>query len=202
MKPIIYLLFISTLVIACKNNHNQPAAVNTTENADSTEGNYLPVIDLIREDIKKVDSFAGGILNKRTINGKKDSVFIQPADFHRIASQFLQPGLDSAAFASQFTENSLMDETTHLLNFIYTAKRAEQPLQKVIVYVKPTLTQDRVERIYFEKNFASGDTLVEQKFTWKMGDFFYILTISQPKGGPAVTSMNKVIWNPGFFAED
>lgn len=202
MKSIIHLLFITTLVIACNNNPTEPAAVNTNGTADSAEANYLPVTDLIREDIKKVDSFAGAILNRRNINGKKDSAYIKPADFHQVAGQFLLPELDPASFAGQFTESSLMDETTQLLNFIYTAKSADQPLQKVIVYVKPTPTHDKVERIYFERNTASGDTLKEQKFTWKMGDFFYILTVSQPKGGPAVTSMNKVIWNPEHFAEE
>jgi hypothetical protein len=162
----------------------------------------MPVADFIREDIAKVDSFAGGILNRRNINGKKDSVFIQPVEFHRIANQFFLPELDSASFIKQFIENSLMDETSQMLNFIYTAKNADHPLQKVIVYIKPSLSTDKVTRVYMEKNFNSGDTLIQQRFTWKMQEYFYILTIRQPKAGPAVTSMDKVIWDPEFFAAD
>jgi hypothetical protein len=188
-------LFIC-LTIACKDNAQQQPAVDPAA-TDST-GTYMPVADLIKADIKKVDSFAGGLLNKRNINGKKDSVFIQPADFHRIANMFLLPELDSAAFARNFTESSLMDESTQLLNFIYTAKSPDSPLQKVIVYVKPGLAYDKVTRIYMEKNVGGG----QQKFTWKMKEYCYILAINQPKDGPAVTVMNKVIWDPQRFEEE
>jgi hypothetical protein len=195
------LSLVICLAIACKDKSPQQPTTPATTTEDSTTGSFMPVADLIKQDIKHTDSFAGGILNKRTINGKKDSVFIQPADFHRIANQFLLPELDSASFRQNFTESSLMDESSQLLNFIYTAKNADHPLQKVMVYIKPSLTTDKVTRIYMERNASSGDTLVQQKFTWKMEEYFYILTIRQPKTGPAVTSMDKVIWDAQLFAE-
>jgi hypothetical protein len=52
-----------------------------------------------------------------------------------------------------------------------------------------------------EREFTSGDTVVQQKLTWKMQAYFYIISMRQPKTGPAVTSMEKVIWDPQFFAE-
>jgi hypothetical protein len=198
----ILLCTVFCLVIACKNKAPQP--ITPTAETDSTTGSYLPVAEFIKSDIKRVDSFAGGIMKKVNMNGRKDSLYIQVPQFHQLASQFLLPELDSVSFHQQFSESSLMDETTQLLNFIYTPKDGStQPgsLQKVIVYIKPSLANDKVNRIYMERSFSSGDTLVQQKLNWKMEGYFYILTIRQPKAGPAVTSMEKVIWDPQQFAD-
>jgi len=94
-----------------------------------------------------------------------------------------------------------MDETTQMLNFIYTGKQPGWPLQNVMVYIKPSLATDQVNRVYMERAFTSGDTAVQQKLTWKMQEYFYIITMRQPKNGPAVTTMEKVIWDPQYFAE-
>jgi hypothetical protein len=191
------------LAIACKDKAPQPVTPSA-ETDSTTTGSYMPVADFIKSDIKRVDSFAGGILKKVNMNGKKDSLYIQVPQFQQLAGQFLLPELDSTSFQQNFSESSLMDETTQLLNFIYTPKEeaSAQPgsLQKVIVYIKPNLANDKVNRIYMERAFNSGDTLVQQKLTWKIEGYFYVLTIRQPKAGPAVTSMEKVIWDPQQFA--
>jgi hypothetical protein len=188
------------LAVACKNKPKQTEGAETAQ--DSLENkNYLPVADFIRNDIIRVDSFSGGIVRKVTIDGKKDSNYIQLPTFHQLANQFLLPELDSASFHTHFNESSLMDETTQMINFIYNGKQADWPLRNVMVYLKPSLTSDQVNRIYMEKEFMSGDTSVQQRFTWKLREFFYIITVKQPKNGPAVTTMDKVIWDPQFFAE-
>jgi len=202
MKRInLFLPALFLLALACK---HQPKT--TTGTVQSTEdslasNSYLPVADFIKNDIAKADSFAGGIVRKVTINGKKDSTYIQPAVFHQLANQFLIPELDSASFKEHFKESSLMDETTQMLNFIYTGTRPGWSLQSVMVYIKPSLAIDKVNRVYMEREFTSGDTTVQQKFTWKMQEYFYIITLRQPKNGPAVTTMEKVIWDPQYFAE-
>jgi hypothetical protein len=202
MKRINFLfpaLFL--LAIACKQNPKQQAGTDQAVQDSLANTNFLPVADLIRNDISKVDSFSGGILKKVTINGKKDSAYIQLPAFHQLANQFLVPELDSASFRAHFKEHSLMDETTEMLNFIYTQNQPDWPLQKVMVYIKPSLSDDKVNRVYMEREFTSGDTVVQQKLTWKMQAYFYIISMRQPKSGPAVTSMEKVIWDPQFFAE-
>ena len=199
----IYLLIpaLLFLAVACKHKPQQPAGDVQSTQDSLTLSTYLPVADFIKSDINKVDSFAGGILKKGNIEGRKDSAFIKPAVFHQLASQFLVPELDSASFHDHFTEHSLMDETSQMLNFIYTAKGAEGSLKSVMVYLQPSLQTDKVNRIYMERAFSSGDTTIEQKLTWKLQEYFYIVTIRQPKNGPAVTSMEKVIWDPQFFAD-
>ena len=63
-------------------------------------------------------------------------------------------------------------------------------------------TGDKVNRIYMEKEFTRGDTAFHQKLTWKSDAYFYIVSIKQPNNGPAVTSMEKVIWDPQYFSEE
>src|SRR5687767_7311129 len=116
MKRINFLfpaLFL--LAIACKQKPNQASADQAMQDSLANTP-FLPVADFIRNDISKVDSFSGGILKKATINGKKDSAYIQLPAFHQLASQFLVPELDSTSFRTHFKEHSLMDETTQMLN--------------------------------------------------------------------------------------
>lgn len=199
----INLLFpaLLLLAVACKHKSQQPPGDVQTTQDSLNSGSYLPITDLIKNDMEKVDTYAGGILKKVAAGGRKDSTYIQPAAFHKLASQFLPAELDSASFHNHFTEHSLMDETTEMLNFIYTAKDPESPLRNVMVFLQPSLATDQVKRIYMERSFSSGDTTIEQKLTWKMMEYFYVVTIRQPKNGPAVTSMEKVIWDPQDFAD-
>jgi len=199
----INLLFPALLLLAVACKHKpQPPAGNVQPTTDSlNSGTYLPITDFIKNDITKVDTYAGGILKKTTIGDRKDSSYIQPAEFHKLASQFLLTELDSASFHDHFTEHSLMDETSEMLNFIYSAKDPEPSLRNVMVFLQPSLATDQVKRIYMERSFNSGDTAIEQKLTWKMMEYFYVVTIRQPKNGQAVTSMEKVIWDPQDFAD-
>jgi hypothetical protein len=199
MKRItLFLPAMLLLAVACKHKP-QPPADDAQATQDSSS--YLPISDFIKNDIVKVDSFAGGILKKKNTDGKKDSAYIQPAEFHQLAKQFLLTELDSTSFRAHFTEHSLMDETTQMLNFIYTPKAPAGSLRSVMVYLQPSLATDQVQRVYMERSFSSGDTAIEQKLTWKMMEYFYVITIRQPKNGPAVTSMEKVIWDPQYFAD-
>lgn len=202
MKRINQLLpALFLLVIACKQQPKETAGtVQSTEDSLAISP-FLPVADFIRNDISKVDSFSVGILRKVNSNGKKDSGYIQLPAFHQLANQFFVPELDSASFQEHFSEQSLMDETTQMVNFIYTQKQPGWPLRNVMVYLAPGVAGDKVNRIYMERDFTSGDTAIQQKLTWKMQEYFYIITMRQPKDGPTVTSMEKVIWDPQHFGE-
>lgn len=200
IKLVLPALFL--MAIACKHKPRESTAEVTDSKDSIAVSSFLPVADFIKNDITKVDSFSGGILRKTNINGKKDSGYIQLPRFHQLANQFLVPELDSASFHDHFTESSLMDETTEMLNFIYTAKQPTWPLRKVMVYITQGADGGKVNRIYMERDFTRGDTSFQQKLTWKAGEYFYTITLQQPNNGPAVTSMEKVIWDPQHFSEE
>lgn len=195
--PWIFLLFIGSIA-ACKNSPTGPVEKDTT--ATDTKS-YLPVNDFIREDIKQVDSFAGGILLKTTGTVKKDSAFIQPGEFKELTREFFSPELDSAIFYNQFSETSLMDESTKMLNFIYTSNSTATEIRKVIVYVSPSLSTDKVSRIYMEKELSRGDTAISRKLTWKMKQYLVIAEMKQTAGGYNSTRIRKAIWDPQLYAD-
>lgn len=208
MNRLLLLLILTMSLVSCKDEAEEPkqeatpASPGTAAKTDSAES-YLPVQALLQAEVRNVETYAAGILRKaKNVKGRKDSAFIQLPQFQRIAEQFMLKELDSAFFRDHFEETSFMDQTTQMLNFIYTAKDSVSPLQKVVVYVRPSESANTMDRLYFETVYHQGDTLVEKKLTWKMRKYFYILTVKQPKSGNAITTMEKLIWDPQHFGDE
>lgn len=209
MNRLLLLLILTTSLFSCRDKAEEPkqeaapapASPVAAANADSAE-NYLPVKAFLQTEIRNVESYAAGILRKANIKGRKDSAFIQLPQFQRTAEQFMLKEFDSAFFRDHFKETSFMDQTTQMLNFIYTPKDNSSSLQKAVIYVQPTETGNQTDRLYFETVYNQGDTLIEKKLTWKMRKYFYILTVKQPKSGNSITSMEKLIWDPQHFGDE
>jgi len=188
---------MAVLVSACgEGGQQQPAVKDTTTSATDTPKTYLPVTDYIRGEIRSLDSLPVGIL-KRVTNGKRsDSVFIQPAEFRQLASQFLSPELEKGRFEQSFAESSFFDQTTELLTFTYQATDPASTVRRVDVLISPSLQLDKVRSVYIEKAYTSGDTAVSSKMYWKAGASFQIATAkSVGQQLPAVQQV-KVIWDP------
>jgi hypothetical protein len=206
MNKLLLFLFLAATFCSCggkveKPQDNQPGNdTNQKENfADTTA--HLPVAAFIRNEIAMVETYAGGLLKKLTRGNKRDSAYIQLDEFKKRAEQFLPKDLDSAFFQENFEQTSFVDETTEMINFIYTPKDSVGVLQKVVVYVQPGTSAHNVDRIYMETAFNQGDTFVEKKLTWKMRKYFYVLTIEQPKNGQPITTYEKLIWDPQHFGD-
>jgi hypothetical protein len=203
MKLNLLILAICSCMAICsckEKKATSPAEIIATDSSASPdkEISYLPVADLIREDMRRVDSFAAGILYKKETT-QIDSSYIKLDEFKKMAEQFLLPELDSSKFQQLFSHESFMDETTEMINFIYPAKDTSTRLRKVVVYIRPSLSVDKVNRIYMEKEFRDGQDFVQQKLTWVIEKYFYILTIRHPQQGSPVTSIEKVIWDPQSY---
>ncbi len=185
--------------LSCKQK-GQPA--ETTTATDSTAESFMPVPDFLKEDLRKVDSFAGGIVLKTLRDDKRDSVFIQPEELKARSMAFMTEELDSVYFHREFTETSLMDETTSMLNFIYTAKPGSpSTVRKVVVYIAPSLATDKINRIYIEREFSRGDTVVSQKMTWKLRQYWMLAEEGAIPGKASYRLVQKAIWDPTQFGE-
>lgn len=208
MNRLLLLLILATSLFSCRDEAEEPKQEATPTSTDTAAKNesaesYLPIQALLQEEVRNVESYAAGILRKaKNVKGRKDSAFIQLPQFQRIAEQFMLKELDSAFFRDHFEETSFMDQTTQMLNFIYTPKDSVSALQKAVVYVQPSQSTNTMDRLYFETVYNQGDTLIEKKLTWKMRKYFYILTVKQPKSGNAITSMEKLIWDPQHFGDE
>lgn len=199
MKDGVLSLLLLALAGACTtDNGTKIKAAPQEQSAPS----HLPVSDLLREDLRKAEIYAGGILKKTVVAGKKDSAFIDLPALQKEASRFFRPELDSAFFNSNYTESSLMDETTGLINFIYTAKDEKIALQKVIVYIKPDPGTDKLDRVILEIRERKEDRYATIKMNWKCKAYFIIAESKTGDAKPEVRNLEKIIWDPEKFSAD
>jgi len=197
----ILLLFICSSV-ACKNKEQSTASSDSVTVANEKEPkSYLPIASFINEDIRNVDAFAAGILLKTKSGKKTDSFFIKPEEFKIMAGEFLVPELDSAIFYNEFTEESIADQATQTINFIYTSGNDKTILRKAIVYATPSQTNHKVSRIYMEKENQAGDTTIKQKLTWKIKQYLIITEIRQTPQGFNSVITRKATWDPRLYAD-
>lgn len=197
MRTILIMFLAGGFLLSCENKKK-----STEGEKDIEVKSYLPIKDFILEDMRQIDSFAGGMLLREIINDKTDSVFLAPNDYKKFIDKFLVPELDSARFNKDYDESSLMDETTQMLNFIYTAKDPNAALKRVILYVSPSLSIDRVNRVYMEKEKLMGDTSISERLTWKMKQYFMIVENKQTPAGYQSKKIQKIIWDPTLFSEE
>lgn len=199
MKFILIIITGMSILTACKNTNNKTLEV---DNTDTASGSFMPVPDFLKEDLRKVDSFSGGIVLKTLRDDRKDSVYISIEDLKDRSKAFLLEDLDSATFNREFTETSIMDETTSLLNFIYMAKPGSHTtVRKVVVYIAPSLATDKISRIYIEREFSRGDTVVSQKMTWKLRQYWMIAEEGSVPGKVNYLTVQRAIWDPTKFGE-
>jgi hypothetical protein len=184
-------------VISC----HQPAAPPAnppTAATDSAQKDFFPVADYLRGEIRYVDSTPLALLKTTIHDGRTDSSFIQPAEFHRITGEFLLPDLEKEPFAKKFSENSFMDRTTGYLNFTYSAQDKDLPLQRVDVVAIPATTATgamQIRSIFLQTSASSGDTLIIKKLLWTAKKNLLIITSLQPREKPAIVRQLKVVWD-------
>lgn len=195
MNKGLQLFLILLLAFSCK-----PSPTSNDKRA--TGKSYLPVLALLTHDLQLADENAGGILLRTRSGQKKDSSFISHAAFKKEATRFLRPELDSAFFQDHYEETSLMDETTGMINFIYTPRSGSPAIQKVIVYIKPGLSNDQVNRIYMELEEQGGGRTTSLKMTWKMNAYFIIAASLLDGKGTEAIQVKKAIWDPEYFSEE
>ena len=197
----IFLLFTCSIA-ACKNKEQStpPSGSEAVPN-DKEPKSYLPIASFINEDIRNVDAFAAGILLKTKTGQKTDSFFIKPEEFKNIAREFLVPDLDSSIFYNEFSEESIADQASQTINFIYTSRSDKTILRKAIVYATPSQANYKISRIYMEKQNQSGDTTIIQKLTWKIKQYFIITEIRQTSQGLNSVITRKATWDPQLYAD-
>lgn len=204
------VLFLTALVFAYCGDKAEKSTETTAGNTDTASNaatiidttDYLPVAHLLVADTRSVETSGAGILKKYKVGTQKDSTYLKFADFQLIAGQFMARELDSTFFRDHYTETSMMDETTNMLTFIYTPTDSTVNLRKVIVYIAPSLTTNKVDRIYMETTSIKDGTVIDKKLTWRLGKYFYVATEIQPKNGEARSTLERVIWDPEHYGDN
>jgi hypothetical protein len=191
----IIILFVA---IAACHQPSAPPPEASAARTDSAQRNYFPVADYLREEIRYVDSMPLAIQKTAILDHHADSSFIRPAEFHRIAGEFLLPDLEKENLSKKFSENSFMDRATGYLTFTYFALDRGLPLQRVDVVAIPNPSGTgaaQVKSIFLQTSDLSGDTVVVRKMLWTAKKNLLIITSLQPREKPPVVRKLKVVWD-------
>jgi hypothetical protein len=195
----IYIGALLGLLTACR--QPGPSATTTAPvSGDSTQKNFFPVADYIRGEMRYVDSMPLALLKYTVRDNRTDSGFIHADEFHRIAGEFLLPGLAKENFEKNFSQSSFMDETSGYLTFTYSTLDKDQPLQRVDVLALPAAAgtnTNQVKSIFLQTSSISADTVVVKKMLWIAKESLLVITSLQPRNKPAIVSQVKVVWDSG-----
>ncbi|WP_430900922.1 MULTISPECIES: hypothetical protein [unclassified Paraflavitalea] len=194
-----FLAFQSCSVSPVKNDDTVAADTTAAAKEESEPSPYFPVLDLLKSDVIKVDSFAAGIMSKRIYDGKKDSTFINIDSFKNLTKQFIIPELDFNYFQEHFTEKSIMETSTDQLTVIYTPKENIGTIKQVTVYISQTASGNKVDMLYIDKviNDASGSS--NEKLLWKTGHYFTITKDIIDANKKSHQEIRHIIWDPEYF---
>jgi hypothetical protein len=179
MKPVL-IVFCALLLNACaENNGNENSngksgdSLSSANVQDTAAGEYFPVLDFIKSEIRTVDSLPVGIKVYRTEGEKKDSGYLKPEEFHQLTDEFLTPDLETEQFKKMYTESSFYDRSTKTSTFHYETKKEDATILRIDVITSATDTYDKVTSMYFEK-ISSPDRFLKKLF-WKPGQEFSLI---------------------------
>jgi hypothetical protein len=179
MKPVLVVLCTLILFACSENTRNENPNGDTTDSSsaangsDTTGGEYFPVLDFIKSEIRSVDSLPVGIKVYRAEGKKKDSGYLKPEEFHQLTDEFLTPELEPDQFKNMYTESSFYDRSSKTSTFHYETKKEDATIRRIDVITSATDTYDKVTSLYFEK-LAGPDRFLKKLF-WKPGQEFSLI---------------------------
>lgn len=188
---------VLVIIVSCNNEPKKtlPAVTenDTIQVADTSANSFFPVRDFLISEIRYVDSLPVGLMKFTTRNGKRDSGYIKPAEFHKLAEEFLVRLLDKALFEVSFKESSFYDQSTESSTFTYSPLYDDLQIKRVDVIAKDVNGNNRIHSIYIEKEIEERGTRKIKKLFWRAGRYFQIVT--PPDNTGRNESIIKVVWN-------
>jgi hypothetical protein len=184
---------------ACAHHPQQPSrqSTDTLSQSDTAGPSYFPVADILESEIRQIDTTPVAIRKFMIANGRTDSGFIKPAEFHVLAMQFVAPEFRDGRFEKEFTESSFIDNATQAATFTYSTTNRDLSLQRVDVIAVPKGAGHEVKSVYLERNRVSGDSSVLDKMFWRAGKQFQVISLIRVKGGPPIQRQLIVSWDTG-----
>ena len=184
LPPVIIIVFFA----ACtgKNNKGNTASENDTLH-------YFQTTTFIKKDIAEVNKTPFYIYKLETVNGKKDSVQINTAEFNQLTSKFLHPDITEKALKPLYKEAIFEDQSTESFAINYTAKDKNLEIQSVNILLKED--GKTVKNIFIRKYFTYPDSSVIEQLSWKPEHSFQINKSVNVSNKSKSTYQAKVVWN-------
>lgn len=191
-----HLLSFILVFSACSNTDPEtPAEPATTDSTSAVTQNFFPIQDFLKSEIAAVNSASSGIRKYTSSGTAKDSGYIQPEEFNKLAQEFLPSALNDSVFKKEFKETSFIDKATEGSTFYYSTTNPAIELKRADVVTQKTDTYDKVKSIYLERNYISGTNTIIKKLYWKPGRNFQVITQTLKNSGAPETELIKVVWD-------
>lgn len=158
--------------------------------------NYFPTLSFLQGQVKELETSFKSFTSVATNGSHNDTSFLKREEVRRLATDFLTiPNFSDTNQASNYIESNLFDSLLNRAVLSYVADDEDLEMQKLDVSViSPGTGQDQVKTVYIEKSVSKGDSIVEKKMIWEVGEYFNIRTIVHKKNQPEAVRNLKVYW--------
>ena len=157
---------------------------------------YFPTLSFLQGQVKQLENSFYSFTSVTTVTDHHDTVFLKREQVRAMAADFLDiPNFSDTTQASNYIESDLFDTLLDRGVYTYLADDADLEMQRQDVNVtNPGTGQSEVKTIYIEKIIDKGDSVVEKKMIWEVGQYFNIRTIVRKKDQPEAVRNLKVYW--------
>lgn len=162
---------------------------------------FISIVSLIKKQVDHVDTSLYSIMKINMLDSlHRDTVYIPREEFRAVAKDFLDiPDLSVQKVAEKFKEGApRYDELLNRVIITYTPINPDkEEIKKQEMLVTPSAAGDKVNNIIVIREISNRDSFLQKKMLWQLDKYFQIVTTSQKKGTPEVTTILKVSWNEG-----
>jgi hypothetical protein len=181
-KAIYYLiLFSSFFIVACSGSKSK---------------NEYPAIDVvgyIKGQMKTLDSVPYGLLKVTERSGKlPDSTYLNKASFRSHVTPFLLPGIEKSQLEASYEETSFADANLGYFVITYQAKKEDQEISQVVVYIRPD--NNSIHQIYISGKFNPENEGEKKQLLWMHDKGCTIITSNELNSGSETPVTEKLIW--------
>jgi hypothetical protein len=188
MKNFFIVVLVTGFFISCKQKEEKETK------------NFISVLSLVKAQVAHVDTSLYPIIKIVSYDSlRHDTTYIHREEFAKEANDFLDiPDLADKKVAKRYKEDPpIYDEMLGRVMFRYTPVDPDKEEVKSQEFLAtPIPGQDaKINNVIITREISNRDSFLQKKMLWKMDKSFQVVTTSQKKGKPEVTTVTRVIWN-------
>lgn len=187
-------LIISALTIifftACKEKKDP------VKEKEPKDDRPISALSIIKGQLNHLDTSIYEVKKFETVNNVTDSIYLKRGEIRKFAQPFLSlPEIADEGYYEKYTEDKLIDIEQNTLNITSIAKSDTAEIQKQIVIVSLSPTENsKVQSIFIDRYIVKGDSTIEQKLFWVLDSYFSIRNIIEKENQPEKILTTKVTW--------
>lgn len=189
MNRVIYCILIGCSLMACKGKKKEP---------HNKDDNFFNVTAFLKSQVAAVDTSLYRIIKVETDGNRTDTSFIPREEFSKYAADFTSvPDISSGKLKDGYTSTKILDTLLGRAILSYTAAEDHLEIRTQDITIDPQLGSEegsQVKTIYIHQVINKGDSSVEKKMFWEVGQQFTITTRVAKENEPEKIKKLEVRW--------